>query len=295
MTTELRDYIASITTPPALHAGALPRLMKNEAKYLSRDIGLELGVRLTADLPGCIMEFGVASGGSTRVLRHHSKKPIYALDSFEGLRESYERLEVGHFAGPVPDIPGVNFVKGYFEDTCTEELAARVGRVAFAHLDADLYSSTLFALRWLTPLFVDGSMILFDEFIGSDRAEARAFAEWQAETGMTVVRLAEFDRDPSGGGDIPDKRILFQVVIEQPAEEDLICWTANCSTALKVSTAVAATLKETEKVQVLPGDVMTADRFLRHGSHGKVFGVRLNGQALAKPDWFILRQHWDRG
>jgi len=201
---------------------------KLRANYVSRAMALQLCVRLAMRVPGNIVEFGVASGASTRVirrtllkersiwLRHFDRKKIFALDSFEGLRESFENAPAGTFAGDIPNIPGVEFVKGYFEDTCTEELRQRVGRVAFAHLDADLYTSTLCALRWLTPLLGTGSILLFDEFTGENQAEARALIDWREETGITLMRLAELDRDPSGFGDEIDRRVIFQVVGPEP-------------------------------------------------------------------------------
>jgi hypothetical protein len=197
---------------------------EGRSNYLTRANILELCVRLAVRVPGDIVEFGVATGASTRVIkrtlrryagspfRAHPKKRLFALDSFEGLREQYENAGVGAFAGPVPDISGVNFVKGYFEETCTDQLRAKIGRVAFAHLDADLYSSTLFALNWLTPMLGTGSLLLFDEFVGGEFAEARAFEEWRVATGVKVIRVAEFDREPSGWGHNVDRRLLYQVV-----------------------------------------------------------------------------------
>jgi hypothetical protein len=95
-------------------------------------------------------------------------------------------------------------------------LRRRVGRVAFAHLDADLFSSTLFALRWLTPLLNTGSVLQFDEFIGGDCAESRAFEEWRVESGLQLIRIAEVDREPSGWGSNIDRRLVFQVVGDEP-------------------------------------------------------------------------------
>jgi hypothetical protein len=198
--------------------------LKGRVRYLSRATVLNTCMALAVHVPGNIVEFGVASGASTREIKRslrqynrpffarHGSKKLFALDSFEGLREKFENAEVGEFAGAVPNISGVNFVKGYFEDTCTDELRRRVGRVAFAHLDADLHSSTKFALHWLNPMLETGSLLLFDEFIGGDFAENRAFEEWQSESGTQVIRIAEFDRDPSGFGTVPDRRLLYQVI-----------------------------------------------------------------------------------
>ncbi|MHB1207191.1 MAG: TylF/MycF/NovP-related O-methyltransferase, partial [Rhodospirillaceae bacterium] len=223
---------ASTPAPAAaFHPGfALPTLEQRpelieQTNFLSRGAVLAACVRLALRVPGNIMEFGVADGSSTRVIRRtlrearwnpflaERRKRIFACDSFEGLAEKFEDAGVGAFAGRVPRISGVTFVKGYFENTLTPALRAEVGQVAFAHLDADLYSSTQTVLNWLTPMLGTGSLLLFDEFMGHDHSERRAFDEWRESRNMTVVRLAEFDRDPSGfGRGRPDRRALYQVI-----------------------------------------------------------------------------------
>jgi hypothetical protein len=194
--------------------------VRTRSNYFSRAMVLEMCVRLSLDVPGSIIEFGVASGTTLRsiiaTLERYgpaaSPKKIFGVDSFQGLREPFENAPAGAFACEPPDLPGVDLVVGYFEDVCTDALRERVGRVAFAHLDADLYSSTLCALRWLTPLLGTGSLLLFDEFTGGERSEARAFEEWRAEIHLPIIRVAEFDRGPSGWGSVIDRRLLFQVV-----------------------------------------------------------------------------------
>ena len=193
--------------------------------YMSRECVLELALRLSVPVSGNIMEFGVFQGHSTRFLRRSltrnrmagvpgPRKQIFALDSFQGLQEKFENAEVGMFACDPPKARGVRIVEGYFEESLTPELAAEVGQVSFVSLDADLYTSTLCALRWLTPLLHTGSLLLFDEFLGEKESERRAFEEWRDETGTQTVLIGEFARPPSGFGDRPDKRVLFQVVGE---------------------------------------------------------------------------------
>ena len=188
---------------------------------------LELAVQISRPVPGHIMEFGSYQGYSARILRdelwrtriwepRQSRKRIYACDSFEGLPESYEHLPAGTFKTAVPRLTGIRVVKGYFEDSLTAELAAEVGLVSLAHIDADLYSSTVTVLRWLTPLLRPGSLLLFDEFLGEDPAEARAFVEWSEETGIQTMLMALFSREPSGKGPMTDRRALFQVVGDVP-------------------------------------------------------------------------------
>ena len=207
----------------------------------SQALVLEIATRLADRVPGNIVEFGVASGHSARVLRQTldrlqrgqiagPRKRIFACDSFLGMPEEYENLVVGAFASERPEIRGVEIVEGYFEDTLTPALARRVGRVSLAHLDADLYSSTHCALRWLTPLLDVGSVLLFDQYLGEHgTGERLAHEHWLSETGLRTVPVAEFLRETSGqGGDrdhgsAPDRRVLFVVVGEtDPAPNPVI-------------------------------------------------------------------------
>lgn len=205
---------------------------KGRITYPSRAQVLELAVALSRPVPGNIVEFGTWKGHSTRVIRDElwrtrvweraqRRKRIFACDSFEGLTEDYEHLKAGTFATQVPKLRGVRIVKGFFEDSLTPELAAEVGGVSFAHFDADLYSATLKALNWLTPLLQPGSILLFDELLGEDPAEAQALVEWQKVSGTRLAMLALFGREPIGFGEREvktggrtDRRGLFQVVGE---------------------------------------------------------------------------------
>jgi methyltransferase family protein len=202
---------------------AWPYLHKR-LRILPRDSALRVAVELAKRVPGNIIEFGVHKGDSTRAIRRalgRADKRIFACDSFKGLPEKYENAEVGHFACKPPRIPGVQIVEGYFEDSLTPALAKRVGRIALASLDADLYSSTLCALNWLTPLLATGSLLLFDEFLGEKESEKRAFETWSAETGIRTIKVAEFLREPSGGGSIIDLRPLYQVVMDEVLPDEV--------------------------------------------------------------------------
>jgi len=106
----------------------------------------------------------------------------------------------------------VRIVEGYFADSLTAELAAEVGPVALAVLDADLYSSTLCALSWLTPLLSSGSLLLFDEYDGHGHSEKRAHEEWGRQTGIETELVTEHTRGPSGyARKGTDRRMLFKL------------------------------------------------------------------------------------
>lgn len=197
--------------------------IKGKVTFPSRSQVIELSVQLSRAVPGHIIEFGTWKGYSTRVIRdelwrsklwdrRQRRKRIYACDSFQGLPENYENLQAGTFATPVPRLKGVRIVKGFFEDSLTPDLAAEVKRVSLVHFDADLESATAHALKWVTPLLTDGSLLLFDEFFGEDPAEYRALMEWSEKTGIRTALVALFGREPSGKGDMTDRRALFQVI-----------------------------------------------------------------------------------
>lgn len=196
--------------------------LKSHVTYPSRDQVVRLAVQLARPVAGNIIEFGTWKGHSVRTIRDElwtaaiwerkqRGKRIFACDSFRGLPEAYEGLPAGNFATAVPRLKGVRIVEGFFEDSLTPELAKEVGQVSLAHLDADLESATNTALDWLTPLLHPGSILLFDEFVGEDPAEERAFVDWTERSGVKTTLLALFGREPSGRHDRTDRRAIFQV------------------------------------------------------------------------------------
>ena len=170
--------------------------------------------------------------------RRQRGKRIYACDSFRGLPGAYENLPAGNFATQVPRLTGVRIVEGFFEDSLTPALAREVGRVSLAHFDADLHSSTACALDWVTPLLQPGSLLLFDEFLGEDPAEERAFLEWSQRTGVKTAMLAMFGREPAGRTDTADRRALLQVVSRRPDRQGRSA-AAQAGPAQAVSAVVA--------------------------------------------------------
>jgi len=121
------------------------------------------------------LEFGVAGGTSFAWWVKANQDPrslFYGFDTFEGLPEDWHFFKKGAFSFDIPfmDDPRGTFIKGLFQDTLYKFLdnygkntaSDEVTRVL--HLDADLYSSTLFALTMLAPYLRNGDILLFDEF-----------------------------------------------------------------------------------------------------------------------------------
>ncbi len=131
------------------------------------------------------LEFGVARGDSFRwwVENFTNKNSrFYGFDTFTGLPEDWGPFKKGDMSnGNEP--PKINdsrhkFYQGIFQNTLYDFLESfKSDKRKVIHMDADLYSSTLFVLTTLSPYLKKGDIILFDEF-NVPLHEYKAFKEW---------------------------------------------------------------------------------------------------------------------
>jgi O-methyltransferase len=128
-----------------------------------------------AQKPIHYLEFGVASGTSFAwwiKANQHPGSRFVGFDTFEGLPEDWHFFKKGAFSFDAPLVEDARgtFIKGLFQDTLYNFLANYRTNIdnpeatRVLHLDADLYSSTLFALTMLAPFLRNGDILLFDEF-----------------------------------------------------------------------------------------------------------------------------------
>lgn len=209
----LRSGAASAAAPaagPLLTAGYLARLARwarahpapfeadreEEAFRYAKRERLFQHVLETEGLGGTVdyLEFGVAGGVSFRWWLDHNTHPdarFVGFDTFEGLPEDFGPVKAGTFTAggqaPAVDDPRARFVAGFFQDTLSSFLAeARLDerpetKKLVVHLDADLFSSTLYVLTRLhsAGVFRAGDVLFFDEF-GVPMHEFKAFTEFVA-------------------------------------------------------------------------------------------------------------------
>lgn len=152
---------------------------------------LEYGLSLIKKDYKHVLEFGVYRGDSIRKIRNilDDTYKIFGFDSFEGLPEDWVGTvcNKGFFStnGVVPNVDGVTFYKGWFENTLPEYLKI-AENISLLHIDCDLYSSTKTVFCALYPYIKSGTIIVFDEWIYNNSSrfndhEQRAFYEYIAE------------------------------------------------------------------------------------------------------------------
>jgi O-methyltransferase len=119
------------------------------------------------------VEFGVASGNSFKWWLNFNKNTescFSGFDTFEGLPESWGGYKKGDMSFTIPAITDKRsqFYKGLFQETLNKFLDEKgnlfSSSVTIVHLDADLFSSTIFVLTQLYRFLKKGDIILFDEF-----------------------------------------------------------------------------------------------------------------------------------
>ena len=184
------------------HKSGIPKLLVKTPQPFGHANRFALYEKLLADLELesatlCYLEFGVAKGDSIKWWVAHNdndQSRFRGFDVFTGLPERWGRVPKGEFSteGQVPDVDDsrCQFIKGLFQDT----LAAEAHNIAFdgltvLHLDADLYSSTLYVLMTLHHSLKPGDILIFDEF-AYVTDEFRAFLDYVSATSRKLDPVA---------------------------------------------------------------------------------------------------------
>lgn len=131
-------------------------------------------------------EFGVAGGTSFKWWLNQNKNSqskFWGFDTFEGLPEDWHFYKKGDMSFDIPEMGDqrAQFIKGLFQDTFFSFLKQHTPSTntrKVIHMDADLYTSTLYVLTSMAPYLRDGDIILFDEF----NVPNHEFAAWDTFT-----------------------------------------------------------------------------------------------------------------
>jgi hypothetical protein len=153
-------------------------------------------------VPGALVEFGIYQGWWINHFYERTEalgltdRPIIGFDSFRGLSEPDATRDStfwkrGMYAASRPEVEGriqaasrlrIRLVEGWFSDSLHTEESRRVGPVAYARIDCDIYQPALDCLRYLGPRLSNGAVLVFDDWPHSvDHGEGLAFAEWLSD------------------------------------------------------------------------------------------------------------------
>ena len=152
--------------------------------------------------PVTYLEFGVFNGNSIRFWSETNRHPdsrFYGFDTFEGLPEDWQMFsgtaKKGAYSagGQIPRIDDarVELFKGLFQETLPGFLdTVPLSGQLVLHMDADLFTSTLYVLARMHPHLAPGTVLIFDEFTGP-LDEYRAWSDYVRSHIRTYEVLAQ--------------------------------------------------------------------------------------------------------
>jgi hypothetical protein len=153
-----------------------------------------------------LLDLGVWIGWSTRLISDACDRTVYGFDTFSGLVEDWQVddqivFKRGTFSLSEPlaqrfirdtrvslhdGLPAalgrkVQFIRGSTYETLAPFLADRpAAPIRLFHMDLDTYESCLHALETCKDHFIEGSILVFDEYLVTN-GEMRAFYEFQSQ------------------------------------------------------------------------------------------------------------------
>lgn len=171
---------------------------------------------------------------------------IFCFDSFEGLPEptkgdgsEYPVCVKGDYRGSLEHaesvakknrIKNIEFIKGFYEDTLTDDLKSNLSKFppGFVHIDCDLYSSTITALRWLDGFALHGAIYFFDDIWSylnhPDAGETKAIGEYNADLSTSGMLIEH----PLSLG---SKKVYTYV----PRDPSKLRWRSNPDSAIRIT------------------------------------------------------------
>tara|TARA_B100000575_G_scaffold290888_1_gene295516 strand:- start:4213 stop:6207 length:1995 start_codon:yes stop_codon:yes gene_type:complete len=153
-----------------------------------------------ADKSRPFYEFGVWTATSFKYLMKSFGRG-YGFDTFEGLPEDWHEKKAGDYSnlGVIPKIDGGEFIVGNFEDTLPVFFSEDRSKASIINFDADLYSSTICALKNSLGIIDSKTILVFDELIINaewEQDEYRALEEFcfQFQLKYEVIAVSFFTK-----------------------------------------------------------------------------------------------------
>jgi O-methyltransferase len=134
-------------------------------------------LRQATRLAGEFVECGVFRGGTALLAAHtlqglHQQRPLHLFDSFQGMPKTtggVDRFEAGDFertsaeavGALLKPYPFAQLHVGFIPQTFA---GLGIDRIAWAHVDVDIYQSVRDCIQFLYPRLVPGGFLIFDDY-----------------------------------------------------------------------------------------------------------------------------------
>lgn len=170
------------------HRATTTRLFSDTFETLRFALGV-------AAVDGVVVELGVRRGTSLRFLATVVDE-VHGFDGFEGLPEVWGGQAAGLYTaeGALPSVPeNAELHVGLFADTLPRFVGQQTAPLRLANVDCDIYTSAREGLEALAPMVVDGTVLVFDEYLcnpGWEQEEHRALVEVAERQGWRFDYLA---------------------------------------------------------------------------------------------------------
>jgi O-methyltransferase len=181
--------------------------------HFGGELMADLAVRFlnANEIRGSYLEFGLYRGATFASMYHAARRhrmdiPMFGFDSFQGLPPAqgpdadagFRRYDEGHFSCSEEELrtelrrrrvppTAYTLIPGFYESTLRPALYERRGLspAAVIMIDCFYYESTLTALRFITPILQDGTLLLCNSYFRfkghPHHGERGAVAEWLAQ------------------------------------------------------------------------------------------------------------------
>jgi hypothetical protein len=134
----------------------------------------------TYDVEGDVVEIGVYSGGSAKLLNKYKlpNKRLYLFDTFDGWKDCGEHDKGGaisnggmffrdyEYVKRIFEGHNVEVIRGYFPDNVPAGFGDK--RFSYVHLDVDTYLSTLNSLKYFYGKVSQGGVFMLHDYISVD-------------------------------------------------------------------------------------------------------------------------------
>lgn len=153
----------------------------------------------TKDIEGSIIEVGVFRGGSLKEIADTEKtKQIYGFDTFSGLPEKTPEIDVHRVGWFTSDYDKVSELFSQYKNVTVARgtfpadfLDFNPGPISLAHIDVDMYRSTLECMRWVDRRLSPGGILICDDYGAPDCPGAKmAVHEFLNETKINYTIIS---------------------------------------------------------------------------------------------------------